>query len=590
MICDETIIYINNVGVITSIYYRLKGIIMSLVNVNMMQLNLDTINELENTFIAFDFETTGRSSTTDRIIEIGAVLFENGIPVSRFQTLVNTGVRNPPSAQKINKISNAMLDKAPKEADAYKAFINFLGYAMQGGIPLVGHNAAAFDIKFLESTFNRLGYYTNIRLIDTLYLSRELVNMDHHRLGDMSDYFNIDNPSAHRADSDAYVCGCVLNNLIELKKIEIENSIVSKSKNEEPNKPIKIKEITDDEIELYAFIHSIISSAGYDTKYLGFKKYNVGSIGVFYYTRFLTFKFSNKGVYVVVSAEHDKIENAHYEPCSSGEGGSAFLRYFISSPFELENIREYIIEQYLIAVNNMHRPYMCNDAYLHEYMHSSAMSNAVSDRDVTSIVGRARQTKKSYILKGVESDNLIVVEDILRNTSNRTSLEDLDPALLDEASLLSNDSMIELDRLIATSDYEQVLVALDELRMQGFLCFELYNYYSKTYRLMQDFESEIVILNEGLMVLDDARLLNLRNEVCISLLERHQGLTADRDGHVVGTKRPVIQYSLDGKVLFLYTSISEASRAVGVNAKSIRETCNGAQKKAGNYKWEYYAK
>ncbi len=84
---------------------------MALINVNHIELNLNTITELESRFIAFDFETTGRSPKSDRIIEIGAVLFENGIPVSRFQTLVKTGVRNPPAAQRVNNISNDMLEK-----------------------------------------------------------------------------------------------------------------------------------------------------------------------------------------------------------------------------------------------------------------------------------------------------------------------------------------------------------------------------------------------------------------------------------------------------------------------------------------------
>ena len=40
-------------------------------------------------FVAFDLETTGLSSRTDRIIEIGAVVLKNGQEVDRFQTFVD---------------------------------------------------------------------------------------------------------------------------------------------------------------------------------------------------------------------------------------------------------------------------------------------------------------------------------------------------------------------------------------------------------------------------------------------------------------------------------------------------------------------
>ena len=35
-------------------------------------------------FIALDFETTGLSTEKDRIIEVAAILFENGEPAKRF--------------------------------------------------------------------------------------------------------------------------------------------------------------------------------------------------------------------------------------------------------------------------------------------------------------------------------------------------------------------------------------------------------------------------------------------------------------------------------------------------------------------------
>lgn len=62
--------------------------------------------------------------------------------------------------------------------------------------------------------------------------------------------------------------------------------------------------------------------------------------------------------------------------------------------------------------------------------------------------------------------------------------------------------------------------------------------------------------------------------------------------------KPVIQFSLDGKYITEYLSISEASSATGANIKGIRNCCNGGYfcktknrfvniHKAGGYIWKY---
>ena len=52
----------------------------------------DIKKQLEKRFIAFDVETTGLNPKEERIIELGAVLFENGQAVQKFNTLVNAEV------------------------------------------------------------------------------------------------------------------------------------------------------------------------------------------------------------------------------------------------------------------------------------------------------------------------------------------------------------------------------------------------------------------------------------------------------------------------------------------------------------------
>ena len=55
-------------------------------------LDAETARELSERFIAFDTETTGLDPDRDCIVELGAVLFEKGIPTASFQSYVNPGI------------------------------------------------------------------------------------------------------------------------------------------------------------------------------------------------------------------------------------------------------------------------------------------------------------------------------------------------------------------------------------------------------------------------------------------------------------------------------------------------------------------
>ena len=58
------------------------------------QIEFDSINQerIKECLIAFDVETTGLSAYSDRIIEIGAVIFQNGVVHKTFSSLVNPGI------------------------------------------------------------------------------------------------------------------------------------------------------------------------------------------------------------------------------------------------------------------------------------------------------------------------------------------------------------------------------------------------------------------------------------------------------------------------------------------------------------------
>ena len=81
-------------------------------------LTPDVCRELEEHYIAVDTETTGLDTESDRIVEFGAVLFENGVPADSFQCYVNPGVSISKEVSVLNHISNEILQTAPSEAVA----------------------------------------------------------------------------------------------------------------------------------------------------------------------------------------------------------------------------------------------------------------------------------------------------------------------------------------------------------------------------------------------------------------------------------------------------------------------------------------
>ena len=100
-------------------------------------------------FIALDFETTGLSIEKDRIIEVAAILFENGEPAKRFVSLVKPTLPIPKLIEDITGITNEMVEHAPSEKDIVDDLFDFIGKN-----PIVAHNTP-FDLSFLISLSER---------------------------------------------------------------------------------------------------------------------------------------------------------------------------------------------------------------------------------------------------------------------------------------------------------------------------------------------------------------------------------------------------------------------------------------------------
>lgn len=180
------------------------------------------IEQLHSRYIAFDVETTGLSPYTDRIIEVGAVLFENEQPIKQFGTLINPKIKIPSSATAVNHITDEMVYNAPSEEKVYTDLVHCLGDALDGQTLLCAHNAK-FDMDFLCQTLIRLGYNGKIYYVDTLSISRGMnLGLDNYKQPTLAEHFAIVNEQEHRAVSDAKTCGIILSKLLDLKREEKE--------------------------------------------------------------------------------------------------------------------------------------------------------------------------------------------------------------------------------------------------------------------------------------------------------------------------------------------------------------------------------
>lgn len=149
--------------------------------------------------IAVDVETTGISPEHNRIIEIGAFRPETG---EVFRMLINPGRPLPENITELTGITDEMLMDAPEEAEAIKAFLEFL----REDTILLGHNIS-FDHSFLVQAIRRCNLpEPEFQGIDTLKIARVLCpELPSKKLESLCTHFGLTNERAHRAFEDAKV-------------------------------------------------------------------------------------------------------------------------------------------------------------------------------------------------------------------------------------------------------------------------------------------------------------------------------------------------------------------------------------------------
>lgn len=153
--------------------------------------------------LAFDLETTGVSTSSDKIVQVALIGADsNGIEINH-NILINPQRPIPFEATRVHGIS----DSDVKNKEIFKFHAKEIFDLMDGAI-IVGHNARRFDMPLLENEFFRCGISPPKPkvILDTLECVRRLKIPRPHNLGAQCAAHGIDLKNAHDAAADAAAC------------------------------------------------------------------------------------------------------------------------------------------------------------------------------------------------------------------------------------------------------------------------------------------------------------------------------------------------------------------------------------------------
>ena len=163
----------------------------------------------EQKYCVIDIETNGSKPGTSQVIEIGAIMIQNGKVLGRYETFVECAFL-PEYITKITGIALEDLIGAPTRNVALIGLRHFMEDAI-----FVAHNAS-FDYTFLNASFSRfgLGNIGNPKLC-TIELARRTFESERYGLAHLIDSLGIETATHHRAMSDAVCAAKVMEKSLE---------------------------------------------------------------------------------------------------------------------------------------------------------------------------------------------------------------------------------------------------------------------------------------------------------------------------------------------------------------------------------------
>lgn len=165
-----------------------------------------------------DIETSGSSTTHDRIIEIGILRVENNELVRTYETLINPQMVISPFIEDITGIHSDELVTAPTFEELKEEILEILDNCV-----FVAHNVR-FDYGFLKNEFRRFGIPFSPKHFCTVKLSRTLYpEYQKHNLDALMERFGLVCERRHRAFDDAKVLWDfyqIIHKQLPLEKVE----------------------------------------------------------------------------------------------------------------------------------------------------------------------------------------------------------------------------------------------------------------------------------------------------------------------------------------------------------------------------------
>ncbi|CAA6808308.1 MAG: DNA polymerase III epsilon subunit (EC [uncultured Sulfurovum sp.] len=158
----------------------------------------------EQKYCVIDIETNGSKPETAQVIEVGAVMIQNGKVLDRFESFVACAFL-PDYISKITGIIPEDLITAPSQLEVLTNLRTFMEDAI-----FVAHNVD-FDYGFLNHSFDRfgLGSIGNQKLC-SIELARRTIESERYGLAYLSDTLELGQHTQHRAFSDAMVTSKLL--------------------------------------------------------------------------------------------------------------------------------------------------------------------------------------------------------------------------------------------------------------------------------------------------------------------------------------------------------------------------------------------
>jgi len=182
----------------------------------------------DQVFCIVDIETNGNTVQTGQIIELGAVKYQNGKIIGKYESLVYAK-EIPRYIQEVTNITPLMLEDAPVIKVVLEEFKLFLEDSV-----FVAHNIK-FDYSFVSESFEKydFGKLEN-RSLCTIDLAKRTIDAKRYGLDYLKELLNIDIDNQHRAYSDALSTTYILQESINClpKKVMTSEDLIDYSKSD----------------------------------------------------------------------------------------------------------------------------------------------------------------------------------------------------------------------------------------------------------------------------------------------------------------------------------------------------------------------